>query len=353
MYPVIGNAIIFGIMSITVETSLGGSDYFWLTLILLVLTGATTSFFQVSVFAEASRFPPQYVQAVMSGQGIAGVAVAGSSIISALAATTKMDTNDPSSINRSAFIYFLSALFVTVAALLGRVILSQQAFYLFQMKQEKLVISDDEDSESSQHTTTRPVKQLVKKSMGLIFAVAYVFVVTLMIFPSITALIKSVVRHPPSSDNTSPTRTTTTSQSRFFDDDIFIAMHFLLFNVGDWVGRVLPLWSSFQTFKSSLLVIFSLLRTGLIPLFLICNVVVSRERLLPVLINSDLAYFLLIWIFSVTNGWVSSLSMMAAPQQTYLRSAAEKSQIGSIMSFALVVGLAIGGCMSFWIRTLI
>jgi equilibrative nucleoside transporter 1/2/3 len=65
MYPVVLNTIVFGIMAITVETSIGGAKYFWLTLFLLALTGATTSFFQVAVFAEASRFPPQYVQAVM------------------------------------------------------------------------------------------------------------------------------------------------------------------------------------------------------------------------------------------------------------------------------------------------
>lgn len=49
----------------TVEFDIGGSDYFWFILMLLVITGATTSFFQVAVFAEASQFPPQYVQAVM------------------------------------------------------------------------------------------------------------------------------------------------------------------------------------------------------------------------------------------------------------------------------------------------
>jgi equilibrative nucleoside transporter 1/2/3 len=65
MYPLVVNTATFGFMAITVETSFGGSDYFWLTLVLLVLTGATTSFFQMAVIAEASRFPPEYVQAVM------------------------------------------------------------------------------------------------------------------------------------------------------------------------------------------------------------------------------------------------------------------------------------------------
>ncbi|CAO3597703.1 unnamed protein product [Absidia cylindrospora] len=370
MYPVVLNTIVFGVMAITVETTLGGTDYFWMTLVLLVLTGATTSFFQVAVFAEASRFPPQYVQAVMSGQGIAGVAVAVSSLLSALAGTTKLETGDPST-NRSAFIYFVSALLTTVAALVGRVMLSQQPFYIYQMKLDKTMnseegLDDDDDDELStaeqqqeQHTP-RPLRQLVKKSFGLIVAVAYIFVITLMMFPTITSLIKSVVRHPPSSSPVDSAISVTNTNddsgsngSRFFDDDIFVAMHFLLFNVGDWAGRIFPLWPTFRTFNPTLLVILSALRTIFVPLFLVCNVVVSTERNLPVLVNSDVLYFVLIWIFAVSNGWISSLTMMAAPQQPYLRSAAEKSQIGSIMSFSLVVGLAIGGCLSFWARSMV
>ncbi|KAI8332486.1 equilibrative nucleoside transporter [Chlamydoabsidia padenii] len=341
MYPLIINTVIFGIMAVSVETTLGGSDYFWMTLVLLILTGATTSFFQIAVIAEASRFPPQYVQAVMSGQGVAGVAVAASSILSALAGAAKMDTDD-SSTNRSAFLYFLSALLVTVAALIGRAILSQQAFYTHQMKQDK---ADDMDDQQ-QTAPPRSVVELAKKSSGLIFAVGYVFVITLMLFPTITSLIKSVARHPPSTS-------TNKHQSRFFDDDIFIAMHFLLFNVGDWVGRMVPLWPLFRTFNPILLGLFSLLRTLFIPVFLVCNIVVSTERNLPVLIQSDLVYFLLIWIFSVTNGWISCLAMMAAPQQSYLRSGIERSKVGSILGFSLVVGLAIGGCLSFWARSLV
>ncbi|ORZ09017.1 nucleoside transporter-domain-containing protein [Absidia repens] len=362
LYPVALNAIIFGIMAVTVETSLDGSEYFWMTLTLMALTGATTSFFQVAVFAEASRFPPQYVQAVMSGQGIAGVAVAASSILSALAGTNE-STAGERSFNRSAFIYFLSALLVTIAALVGRVILSQQPFYISQIKQDKAVTYSQElddheinnlSSTTYEHHPPRSLRQLIKKSSGLVFSVAYVFVVTLMIFPSITSLIKSVIRHPPSSSNSDISTTLATgTTSRLFDDDIFVALHFLVFNLGDWMGRVLPLWPSLCTFNPSILSLLSGLRTFFIPLFLVCNVVLSSKRHLPVLVTSDLAYFLLIWVFSMTSGWICSLSMMAAPQQHYLRSATEKSHIGSIMSFSLVVGLAIGGCLSFWVRSLL
>ncbi|CAO3628407.1 unnamed protein product [Cunninghamella blakesleeana] len=359
-YPVLLNTLIFGTMSMTVEFDIGGTDYFWFTLILLIITGATTSFFQIAVMAEASQFPPQYIQAVMSGQGIAGVAVALSSILSALAANPEK-THDDNSTNQSAFLYFMSALIVSGAALIGRVILSQQPFYKYQLQQEKTIMvtdNDEEEGEAQQQESimndpshTSSLSYLIKNSYGLIFAVGYVFCITLMVFPTVTSLIKSVVRHPPMDlqkllDSGIP--------SRFFDDDIFIAFHFLLFNIGDWVGRFLPLWSFFRTFQTSHLVILSLLRTFFIPLFLVCNVVISSTtRSLPCLIQSDFGYMFINLVFSISNGWLGSLSMMAAPQQSFIHTGTQKAKMGTIMSFSLVVGLAIGGTLSFWVRSFI
>ena len=63
--PILVNTSVFGIMAITVATSVHGTGYFWATMTLLVITGMTTSVFQIAVFAEACRFPPRYIQAVM------------------------------------------------------------------------------------------------------------------------------------------------------------------------------------------------------------------------------------------------------------------------------------------------
>ncbi|KAG0801993.1 hypothetical protein G6F57_004406 [Rhizopus arrhizus] len=334
--PIVINTIVFGTMAITVEIDFQGEDYFWFVLFFMVLTGGTTSFFQNAVFSEASRLPPVYVQAVLSGQGIAGVVVAVSSILSALAGSSDSAPDD-TSIARSAFLYFLSALLITLTALVGRVLVTQLPFYNYHIH------SGYEDNESGEQdgVENEPVTviDVVRKSYGLIFSVAYVFVITLILFPSLTALIKSVHR--------------SNNSGRFFDDDIFVAFHFLLFNVGDWVGRVMPLSERFQVFRVKSLVSMSLLRTIFVPLFLVCNVVVSSERNLPVLVRNDFVYFLIVWIFAVSNGWIGSLCMMAAPQQKAIKSGKEKSMVGSVMSFSLVLGLAIGGLLSFPFRQLI
>lgn len=360
------NTIVFGTLAVTVETQIEGSGYFWFIMALIVLTGATTSFFQNSVFSEASQLPPMYMQAVLrylelrscsvfgtvlidwnSGQGIAGVIVAVSSILSALAGNTN-DTPDESSISRSAFLYFLSAFLITAAALVGRIVVVRLPFYRRQMSARNEVLRVEEEVLEERHhpSDTEPVgiMSIVRKSSGLIFTVGYIFIITLMLFPSVTALIKSVRR---------PESNVSKKGARFFDDDIFVAFHFLLFNVGDWVGRMMPVSSMFQIFQVKYLVLLSTLRSVFIPLFLVCNVIVSEQRRLPVLINSDFVYLILIWIFAVSNGWICSLAMMAAPQLESIKSAHEKSLVGSVMSFSLVVGLAIGGSLSFIARWMV
>lgn len=277
------------------------------------------------------------------------------SLLSAFAGSTTQ-APDEASITRSAFIYFMSAFAITIAALVGRIVVSRQPFYIKQsqlttgiLSTESLDDTDVEEGDSDDHHYTQQtsVAIVIRKCGGLIFAVAYVFAITLAVFPSITALIKSVVRHDPDDS-----QRIITDGNRFLDDDVFVAFHFVLFNVGDWVGRTLPIFPSMRTFKTKLLVLYSLARTLFVPAFLMCNVVVS-DRKMAAVIDNDVIYMLLVWIFAVSNGWLGSLTMMAAPQQESITSATEKSLIGSVMSFSLLVGLAVGGSASFILRAIV
>ncbi|KAI7906488.1 nucleoside transporter-domain-containing protein [Cokeromyces recurvatus] len=346
------NTIIFGMLAITVETHIEGIGYFWFILILIVITGVTTSFFQNAVFSEASQLPPMYMQAVLSGQGIAGVVVAISSILSALAGSTDSIPNE-SSISRSAFLYFLSAFIITLAALIGRIWVVRLPFYRSQMKSNASTlleeIEEDLDEEPLREEAPIGIMSVIRKTSGLIFTVGYIFIITLMLFPSITALIKSI--HRPNDAIDSIHRGT--NKGRFYNDDIFVAFHFLLFNVGDWVGRMMPVSKYFIISQTKYLVMLSASRTVFIPLFLLCNVIVSESRKLPVLIQSDLFYFILVWLFAITNGWICSLAMMAAPQLKSIKKGKEKAMVGSLMSFSLVLGLAIGGSLSFIARWMV
>ncbi|KAI8577593.1 hypothetical protein K450DRAFT_282521 [Umbelopsis ramanniana AG] len=352
------NTVAFTIIMVTVPMAgFSGLSYFYFIMFLVVLTAATTSFFQIGVFAAASRFPHKYLQGVMSGQALAGTAVALSSILSALAAspTTKPDEE---AIRKSAVLYFLSALLITVVALVGYLVLLRQPFFMYYMADRPtgnslLRDEDNNDDDSDPEMVFQPdvaidltILGVLKKIKWLAFSVAYVFVVTIAVFPSITALVKSVRAHPPDSS------VVNVQLPRVLQDDIFVAFHFLIFNIFDWVGRIFPLSSLLRTSNPKLLTFYSLLRTTCIPLFLFCNVV-AADKTLPVLINSDFVYFMLLILFSLTNGWIGSLCMMAIPDLSSLGTPEEKSLGGSIMSFCLCVGLAIGGVSSFVVRSMV
>lgn len=75
------NTIVFGTLAVTVETQIEGSGYFWFIMALIVLTGATTSFFQNSVFSEASQLPPMYMQAVLRYLELRSCSVFGTELI--------------------------------------------------------------------------------------------------------------------------------------------------------------------------------------------------------------------------------------------------------------------------------
>jgi len=97
----------------------------------------------------------------------------------------------------------------------------------------------------------------------------------------------------------------------------------------------------------------SLARTAFIPLFLGCNVLRPGEKgLEPPLINSDIAYMLVLLFFGVTNGHISSLCMMSAGSLEHnKRLRREHMDVAAIIAqFCLNGGLLIGSIASFAVR---
>lgn len=255
--------------------------------------------------------------------GIAGVSVALFSLLTTLigGATT-----------RSAFYYFFSALFVTLLAMVGRFALHRDPSYLLMMNPTATSISmtsiveeEEEDDEDNKYMSTASYTMwdiVFRKSPGYVCTVIYIYIITLALFPSITVQVKSV--------------------NDSIESSIFVSIHFLLFNIGDWIGRTLPIWKPFQLFSSYALLILSLLRTIFIPIFLNCNLNLSGSD--SGWIQSDFIFFSSVLFFAISNGWLTSLVFMAAPKDHPMT---VKPKVGNIMSFFLVVGLALGGLASF------
>ncbi|KAG0253435.1 hypothetical protein BG011_006383 [Mortierella polycephala] len=177
----------------------------------------------------------------------------------------------------------------------------------------------------------------------LYVSITLVFGLTLSLFPSLTALVEST--------------NTASDRPRVFGD-LFVPLHFLTYNVGDWVGKAMPSLSFFMpntvhpTRKQQLRYLMSALgRFVFIPIFLTANLPIPAEtRLLPLLIRSDELWFLLVFLFAVSNGYVGSIIMMVGP--SCVLGGEQKARAGVKLGFWLTAGLALGSAASFGVRRL-
>ena len=307
------------------------------------------SHLQSAVVAVASLFGPAAMQSMMAGQGAIGVMVSLIQVLSAIAGVKRgefriqMVEEDDSPV-RAAFLFFgISTLFMVFAIMMHAWLVRIPAYKAIVLPYEVSKGLTGSRQLSGALKEKGRILEIAKLNKEYNFAVAYVFIVTLAVFPAITSSIRSV-HVPPTSLFTRPL--------------IFTAIHFLVYNVGDFAGRYLPILPRFQIWSSRSLLYMSVARTLFIPAFLACNVNPSADSsATPVVINSDLMFFLILLVFGMTNGYIGSLVMMAAPSPQHnarLKHRTEDVDIAAtVAQFCLIGGLAIGSFMSFGVRSLI
>jgi len=237
---------------------------------------------------------------------------------------------------QAAFFCFVLSVVFLATALVSYVIVTRTEFYKYYLGEasEQQELQDDHKLlETPDHKTSIPVKVNPLSVLATIWpyglAVLLTFLVTLGCFPTITVRVKSTIAEGE------------------WPEKFFIPVTcFLLFNVGDYIGRFLAgiiQWPKPGKFGAVLTLAFSLARVCFIPLFLICNAAPDKRSLTPVLIESDTFYIILMTIFSVSNGYLGSLCMMNAPQ-TVLKEEAQTA--ASLMVALLGIGLGSGAFLS-------
>jgi equilibrative nucleoside transporter 1/2/3 len=127
---------------------------------------------------------------------------------------------------------------------------------------------------------------------------------------------------------------------RLFQPEVFIPLAFLVWNVGDLLGRISINIRFFVLRKGPTLLLVAFLRGGFLPLYLLCNI-----RGKGALIKSDTFYlFVVQFLFGATNGWLSSLCMTEAGERV---DEGEREASGGFMALNLVAGLTVGSLLSF------
>jgi equilibrative nucleoside transporter 1/2/3 len=345
--------ICFVLLSISTLFRTSAGVYFGFLMAVILFASLSTGLIQNGLFAYVTGFGrPEYTQAIMSGQAIAGVLPPLAQIVAVLAVPAR-DTShenlpadqdgssDPSENPWSAFAYFSAATAVSVISLLA-------FFYLLRRRssssQSHSTISDatnttangtsegsavdgnlaadsgDYDpalAESSRESI--PLTTLFRKLPFLSLAVFVCFGLT-MIFPVFTASIQSV----------NSTR-----------GAIFIPGAFLMWNLGDLLGRLITLYPKINlTHYPFALFCFAMSRFIFIPLYMLCNIGGNGA-----VVKSDVFYLVIVQLlFGMTSGYIGSNCMMAIPEWVKEE---EREAAGGYMGLCLVAGLTAGSLLSF------
>ena len=321
-------SVMFSIFVLTtifvkINTDSWTESFFATTIVCVVIMNLAAGIYQGTLFGLAGLTGLSYTQAIMSGQGVAGIFAASADLVFKLANPNPVDKTS------SAFGYFVTA---SVVILITAITYS----FLFKLPKIKYHLShlslktDTEDISKQTVNATKssvPYWLIFKQIMPLALSVSIVFCVTLSLFPAVISKIVSVEK---------------SNQSRVTNDLFATLVCFFIFNCGDLAGRIAA--GSFQivTEKGPWLPVLCFSRVIFIPLFLMCNFEngsvlgnVFKHDFWPVILNS---------LFSLSNGYLGSLCMMFGPR---LVSPEYAETAGTMMSFFLTTGLTTGACLSF------
>lgn len=185
----------------------------------------------------------------------------------------------------------------------------------------------EEIEEAAKHFSGEEIWRVFSLIKVPALSVWFVFTVTISLFPSITVLFESE-------------QSCKNINNRFFND-IWTPFFFLLFNLFDFIGRWSASKVTFTCINARNIWIPVVCRVIFFPLFLLCRVANSQ---LPTVFESDAFPICFMIVFSLTNGYLSSLCMMLGPSLTDPK---DSMLAGNIMVFCLTVGLFSGASLSF------
>jgi solute carrier family 29 (equilibrative nucleoside transporter), member 1/2/3 len=332
------NIVVFSLLALstTYFREVSAGVYLGFVLAMVFFTSLATGLIQNGSFAFAAGFGrPQYMQANMAGQAIAGVLPPIAQIVSVLGVPPQDQSHSmprdntspppipPKQSSTAAFIYFMTATAVCIITLLAFIPLVRRHNRLMEGRMMESITSIEEAERARRKVVS--LWTLYKKLHWLAAAVFMCFAVT-MFFPVFTAQIVSNM--PPD------------GAPRLFQPAVFIPLAFLIWNAGDLSGRLSTLLPFSLRHRPALLFVISIARLGFIPLYMLCNV---RGR--GAVISSDVFYLFIVQLgFGLTNGWLGSSCMMAALEWV---EDGEREASGGFMGLNLVAGLTVGSLLSF------
>jgi len=330
-------SFVFTSVMVKVDTDSWQPTFLYITLASVAFINVNAAIFQGGILGVAGKFPPAYMGAVFSGQAVGGIFASGTNVVVlALGATP----------TQSAFFCFVLSVVFLITALVAYGVATRTDFYQHYLGEKPVsdLETKPEDSKLLQEKDCSP-RLPVKVNPGRVMldilpyacAVLLTFLVTLGSFPAITMQVVSTLE----------------PETRWAKTFYIPVACFLLFNIGDYIGRFLaglvqlPKPGKTGAYVTLLLAIA---RFVFIPLFLMCNVRPGDRGITDVHFESDIVYIIIMSLFSITNGYVGSICMISGPQVVRPE---EAQTAASLMVAMLGLGLGMGAFLSNYFVLLI
>lgn len=305
-----------------VDSSSWQSEFFWITMVTVVIMNLASGLYQNCVYGLAAILPMRYTNAVIIGTSISGITAAVLNLIAMMSAPNP---------RTSAMFYFLAAIFVLLLAFDTYFLVQMLPFYCYYQKLSdkgtELVEEKKEKDENIEKRVSQwpPYLKVLRQCWRHCLGVYLVYFVTLSCFP---ALQSSIGRY---------------SDTFWISEYYYNAIAcFLIFNVCAGLGNFAS--EFFKWPKPKFIIIPIVMRLAFIPFFMFCNARPDGIRNnLPVVFN-DYVYILGSIGMSFSSGYYASLSMMYAPRDVDVQ---HKGLAGMMAAFCLILGIFSGVLFSF------
>jgi len=313
----------FGDISEGELDSTSTSIMFWIMLGVILCTGTADAIVQGSTYGIAAFFPPEYAQAIQSGNAIAGI------VVCILRIITKVSFPfDVNGLRRSAIVYFAIAAFVLLLCIFAYIIFIRLPFTIYCLSKNsnknaalELLSASDQDIDDPSHASFwESFKPVFRQVWRYGLAGAFTFTVTLFAFPGMLSNI----------------------DTNMLSADWFPIIIITDFSIFDFVGKSLPSVhkNNLEKYPEKLLYIGTTTRVLMIPLFIMCMYVDFFQHVgWPLFFTA---------LFALTNGYYGSIVMMIGPSKV---DNSQKELAGTFMSFTVIAGLTLGALLS-WILQL-
>jgi len=324
------------------------SIFFVSTLLSVVVINSAGAVLMTSISGLCAMFGEDFMNANLIGQAIAGIMAASGNIVSLYAIEN---------VKTSAFIFFDLAIFIViVCAIAFRWLIGTDEYKSVTESLENLedlenLIDDLGDAENFSENLAEKIEsgEIVSTSLNLTtikscfkliphscFQITFTFFVSLALFPAVSSDIQ-----PNSRENCKLWK------------PIFV---FLFFNMADCVGRLLASKFSLVNYSSASkhiqLTMMSIFRVIFLILIPLCNI--QPRGNLPVVIDSEATFVVLLIMLGISNGYVSTVCITNGLDRLSKESGGRLMEAGgALIGFFISLGLFSGACFSFVVEAVL